>query len=142
MQHEDREFKFPQGYQFMIKYTQVINHIKTKTALTPIKLKIGTKEFDGVEFPDDREDDIGNFVESWLLIKASPKDVKFLDNGFYGKKFDIFGETMGKDFRFMGKSKKFRQREVEWDAKTWKEYRNRPCEFELLYPSSTGPKHK
>lgn len=112
----------------MMTFKETLEHVKTHHETRPICLTIGDKTFEGVEFSDSDE-----HYNGWLLVKASPKDVNFLDNDFVGKKWDIYGETRGRNFRFMGKSHKFKRSEVEWSDKEWKKYKNKNPEFQLSY---------
>ena len=119
-------------------YKKALEHVKTQDKTKPIRLVIGNKTFEGVEFPDTEGGDDGNFYESWLLIKCLSKDVEYLSmKSFRGEKWEIFAETCGKDFIFMGKSKKYRERskvdEFGWISKGGKEYISKQPKFQLSY---------
>ena len=120
-------------------FEKVTKDLKKEHTLTPIKLIIGNKRFDGFEFPDNSDDDLNGFYNptsyiTWLIIKSTKRDIRFLDKDFNGKEFDIYGETHGEDFVFMGKSNKFNRSDLsDWTDEEWEEYINIPIEFELIY---------
>jgi hypothetical protein len=72
-----------------------------------VKLTIGNKVFEGVEFspplPDDFTKHDGSGYEKYLLIHCKKQDVSFLDDVFSGEGFVLYGESCGHDFIFMGK---------------------------------------
>jgi hypothetical protein len=86
--------------------------------------------FVGFEFPDDKGDDLGEFYESWLLIQTD--NPKQLSKSFEGEEFDLYGEKHGRDFIFMGKSKKYKEDEIRnWSKRERKKYTQTKPQFQL-----------
>jgi hypothetical protein len=126
-------------------YKKALQSVK-KHDPVPITLVIGEKRFEGVAFPAENAEPIWEGYDTWLLIQASGEDLKMLshtdgpdENGhyrglFHGRSFDLFGETYGDDFVFMGKCRKHKSiNEVEWPREEWEEYVNHSVECQLIF---------
>jgi len=126
----------------ILKYKKALQTVKKHNPV-PITLVIGDKRFEGVEFRnttvygDDRDN---HNYDTWLLIQAPKKDIRFLSHDlpdaiglFHGRSFDLFGEVHGDDFIFMGKAPKTTRDRVEWSRAEWKEYVNHPVECQIIY---------
>lgn len=117
----------------MAKFDQALKDI-AKYNPKPVRLIIEGRQFEGVEFVGNLDKD--GCYHAWLLIKASLEDKYFLDKepSFRGKGFDLFAESQGEDFLFMGKGNPYKRDEVEWgdDEEEWDAYENQ-LKAELVY---------